>query len=194
MAEHPYCDEGKVLREHGEDIAVLTSKVDELERVKIDLFKITKDIGDTSLENQIIVKDIKKKIETGDLIRPLEKKIDALCNEFAKTRKKVEDHSETIEERVVRLEQNSWVTDIMAFGAKKLLIAALIGAMVIGLVNTAWWGLAKNYIFKESPKQQQFLYLQMKEGGTPVVTTTPVPGSVPVPVQDGNNIGGNNKK
>lgn len=194
--DHSFCDDGKVLREHGEDLAVVTAKVEELERAKLALFKVTKEIGDASLENQFIGKELQRKMASGELTKPIERKIDTLCNEFTQTRYRFEEHTKAMTSRVEKLEQSSWITDLLGLGIKKLVVTALLAAMVLGLVNTAWWGLAKNFIFKEAPKQQQYLFLKTKEGQHPVLSTTPIPDGVPVPVQDdsNNNGGGKNRK
>jgi hypothetical protein len=204
LNEHPYCEEGKVLRGHGEDIAVLEAKVNELERVKDHLFKQTKEIGDVTQENKFNTNYIKDKLDKGEITRPLERKIDLLCGEFTKVRSGVEKYVADVEkraderieeitetvgkhaERLETVEKSSWVTDILSIGIKKLAVAALVGALLLGLANTALWGVAKTYIFKEAPNQQRFLYLQMVEGKTPIVSTSPTPGSIAVPVQNGN--------
>jgi hypothetical protein len=64
--------------------------------------------------------------------------------------------------------------------------------LIIGLANTAWWGLAKTYIFKEAPKQQQMLYLHMQNGKPPVVSTEPGESGIPIKVSP--KAGGNNEK
>jgi len=180
--DHTFCEQGQVLRKHGEGLAVLESKVNDLERVKVELFRQTKDIGDNATENKFNLHYIKNKLESGEVTKPLERKIDDLCREVRSSKNTYDSKHSGFEDRLDKLERSSWVTDILGLGIRKIVLAALVGAMFLGLINTAWWGLAKNYIFKEEPRQQQYLYLQMKEGQPPVVTNEPSPGSVPVKV------------
>lgn len=171
--DHPFCEEGRVLREHGEAVAVLEAKVGEQYKMSSKLFAYTDDLKMTATENKTLIQGIKEKLENG-ITDHLEKKIDSLCRMITDQRKELSEHQENVREshedltetmhsqykvlteRIVKLEEVSWIPTLIDKGSKKTV--ALIAAAIIGvsaLANSAVWAFLKSYYFGEKPGMVQ---------------------------------------
>jgi hypothetical protein len=171
--EHPYCEEGRVLREHGEDIAGLEARVNDQKSMTSKLFAHTDELRVTAAKNATMIEGIQKTLDNG-ITDHLEKKIDSLCaavhaqsTEMKNTEKEVRlshevladqvkvDHGEMVV-RVSKLEEISWLPKLIDKGSKRaiaIIIGLIIGASAV--VNTSMWAIFKSEFFGEKPKLMQ---------------------------------------
>ena len=155
--EHPYCDDGKVLRDHGEDIVRLEARMDEHSKMVSRLFTHTDELRITATKNGVLIEGISDRLENG-ITEHLEKKIDGLCKMVTEQRKAIEETNAKVSARILKLEGVSWIPMLIDKGSKR--VVAFIIAIVVGVsavAHTALWALFKSTYFGEKPKMLQTL-------------------------------------
>jgi len=167
MAEHEKCD---LVIEHQAKIGGITKGMEILERQATTLFSKMDTAIDKINLAQAKIEKVQDTIENGiradikelcELHKTQTAKIDTVHKEGLIKAEEVKKESfkelEDIRSRLKPLEESSWIPALMNVGVKRAFLYFFAILLMMALANTAFWGVGKNYFFKETPGTMQSL-------------------------------------